>query len=115
MYMTTNIILLILGRQQVKVEEVEQIEEQPIKIEENEEVSRRPGGLLKRIHAQRPVFKRPVLKVRRPSTSSTTAKPLTTEDKGAFLVCSEGRCFDPSTQVSTNFQGFRSITSIDEI
>ena len=108
-----NILPLILGRQQVKAEEVEQIEEQPTKIEENEEDNRRPGGLLKRIHAQRPVFKRPVLKVRRPSTSSTTAKPLTTEDKGAFLVCSEGRCFDPSTQVSTNFQDFRSIPSLD--
>ena len=84
---------------------MQQTEPEPTEPEKSDDEShRKPGGLLKRIHAQRPVFKRPVLKkVRRPIATSTTAKPLTTEDLGAFLVCSDGRCFDPSTQVLQNF------------
>lgn len=69
-------------------------EPQPTKTEEEEEEEGRRPGLLKRIQAQRPVFRRVLKKVRQPITT-TTAQP---EDQGAFLVCSEGRCFNPSTQ-----------------
>merc|ERR1712228_894474 len=87
------------GRQQIKVQEVVELQPEPVQEEEVEQ-SRRPGGLLTRITAKRPVFKRPVLKkkkiLRRPvSSATTTAQPA---DQGAFLVCSDGRCFDPSTQ-----------------
>merc|ERR1712051_898642 len=75
-------------------QQVVEAEPQPTKTEEEEEEEGRRPGLLKRIQAQRPVFRRVLKKVRQPITT-TTAQP---EDQGAFLVCSEGRCFNPSTQ-----------------
>merc|ERR1712223_2023724 len=45
------------GRQQIKVQEVVELQPEPVQEEEDEQ-SRRPGGLLTRITAKRPVFKR---------------------------------------------------------